>query len=52
MHALLYIQNMRKKLENIEFVGMLRTAKANKRDYQKSVDRWAREGEIDLRWEE
>jgi hypothetical protein len=53
MSALLFIQDKRKKLENIEFVSMLRMAfLGSKKDVEKRMERWAREGEIDLRFED
>jgi hypothetical protein len=53
MSALLFIQDKRKKLESIEFVSNLRLAMAgSKRDLEKRMERWARDAEIDLRFEE
>jgi hypothetical protein len=53
MSALLFIQDKRKKLENIEFVGMLRMAfLGTQRDVKNRMERWAKEGEIDLRFED
>jgi hypothetical protein len=49
MSALLFIQDKRKALERIEFVGVLRLAmNGSKRDVEKSMERWAKAAEIEL----
>lgn len=53
MSALLFIQDKRKALERIELVSALRLAmNGSKRDVEKSMERWAKDAEIDLRFEE
>jgi hypothetical protein len=53
MSALLFIQDKRKALEKIEFVSMLRLAMmGSKRDVEKSMERWAKDAEVNLRFEE
>ena len=53
MSALLFIQQKRKALERIEFVSTLRLAmNGTKRDIEKTMERWARDSEIDLTFEE
>lgn len=51
MSALLFIQDKRKKLENIDFVSRLRLAmNGSKQDVEKQMERWAKDAEIELRW--
>lgn len=53
MSALLFIQGKRKAVEQIEFVSMIRLAmNGSKRDVEKAMERWAREAEINLRFED
>jgi len=53
MSALLFIQNNRKALERIEFVGMIQLAMHGKKeDVEKAMSRWAKQAEIDLTFED
>lgn len=50
MSAFMHLREMRKKLEQIEFVNTMQTAMS--RDSKKIMERWARHAEIELRWED
>jgi hypothetical protein len=53
MSALLFIRDKRRQLEKLEFVSLLRLAlHAGKRDLEKTMERWARDGEIKLTFED
>jgi hypothetical protein len=53
MSALLFLQDKRKKLESINIVSRLRLAlNGSKRDVEKSMERWAKDAEIELRFED
>jgi hypothetical protein len=53
MSALLFIQKRRKNLEDIQFVNKLCIAMhGTNRSIKKQLESWAREGEIDLKFEE
>lgn len=53
MDAFIFIQNRRKSRERIDFVGQLRTAQhADKRAYERQLEQWARDAELNLRFEE
>jgi hypothetical protein len=53
MSALLEIRKKRKAFERIEFVSALRLAMVgSKNDVQGAMERWAREAEIRLTFEE
>jgi hypothetical protein len=52
MSALLFVQSKRKLLERIELVSTLRMAMNGTKDQlEKQMERWAKDAEIDLRWE-
>jgi len=49
MSAFLFIQEKRRKLEAIEFVGQIRLAmNGEKKDVEKQFERWARDAEVRL----
>jgi hypothetical protein len=53
MSALLFIRNKRRQLEKIEFISLLRLSLyASKKDVEKAMERWARDGEIQLTFED
>lgn len=53
MNAFLFIQNKRKSAENIDFVGKIRVAmKGDKQDVEKAMERWAKDAEIRLMFED
>ena len=53
MHAFNWIRNARRITERIELVFALRAARIrNKQEFQKLIDRWAREADIEMRWED
>jgi hypothetical protein len=53
MHALLWIQDTRKALENIEFMGMVHVAmKGSKQDIEKAMGKFARKADVNLTFEE
>lgn len=53
MDALVFLQRKRKAAENIDTVGVMQVAfHANADSYKKAVERWAREAEIRLRWDD
>jgi len=49
MSAFLYIQGKRRLLEKIENADTLRVgSKSGPKDYEKALERWAKDGEINL----
>ena len=52
MRAFLFIQEKRKSYEKMDFVTMLRLAKADQKAYEQQMERWARDAEVSLRFEE
>jgi hypothetical protein len=53
MSALLFIRERRRNLEKIELVGLIRlAAKGSNRDVEKRMERWARDAEVQLTFEE
>jgi hypothetical protein len=52
MSALLFIQNKRKSWEKVEMLSVLRMANAESKQAEKQMERWARDAEIRLRFEE
>jgi len=53
MSALLFIQDKRRAIERIEFVGSLRVAMHAKADtLKKKMEQWAKHAEIDLYWDD
>jgi hypothetical protein len=53
MSALLFIGKKRRQLEKIEFVSMVRMAmNARPEDVRRTMERWARDGEIELTFED
>jgi hypothetical protein len=53
MSALLFIRNKRRTFERIEFVSAIRMAMhASRKDLEKAMERWARDGEITLTFED
>ncbi len=53
MSAYLFIQNLRKNVEKIDFVSTMRLAmNGTKRQGEKQMERWAKSAELDLRFED
>jgi hypothetical protein len=53
MSALLFIRDRRRAVEKIDFVSMVRLAiNGSKRDIERAMERWAKEAEINLRFED
>lgn len=53
MSAFLFIKDKRVKLENINMVSMIRLAmNGSKQNVEKQMERWAKDAEIDLRFED
>jgi hypothetical protein len=53
MSAFAFIARKREAMERIELVGTMRLAtNGSKREVEKSMERWAREAEVRLRFEE
>jgi hypothetical protein len=53
MSALLFIQERRKSQERIDFVSQIRIAQhGDKHSYEKQLERWAKDAEIRLSFED
>jgi hypothetical protein len=53
MSAFLFMQNKRRSVENIDFVGKIRVAmNGSKKDVEKVMEKWARDAEIRLMFED
>jgi hypothetical protein len=53
MNAFLFMQNKRRSAENIDFVGKIRIAmKGSKQDVEKAMEKWAKDAEIRLLFED
>jgi hypothetical protein len=53
MSAFLFMQNKRRAVENIDYVGKIRVAmNGSKRDVEKIMERWAKDAEIRLMFDD